>query len=367
MIRDDEQDQDEKEAEPKASLETKPVGALDETDAAAELARLAAEIAHHDELYYREDEPEISDADYDALRARNDEIEARFPELCATTALRSRWVRHRSVPSAKWRTACRCCRSTTPSPTKKSKAFSLSAKAFLGLAPDQPLEVTAEPKIDGFSITLRYERGRLVQGATRGDGYEGEDVTANVRTIADIPKSVSAKDFPAAFEVRGEIYMRHADFEKLNSEQASKGSRSSPIPRNAAAGFVRQLDPSVTAQAALALLRLWLGRRRSPAGRHSMGLLPGAERLGLSGQSADAAHEQHRGDAGNLSADRGAPRRRSATTSTASSTRSIASISNSASAFARARRDGRSLTNFRPRRRPPSCATSISRWAAPAR
>ncbi len=131
---------------------------------------------------------------------------------------------------------------------EKVEGFLLSAKAFLGLSPDQSLEVTAEPKIDGLSITLRYERGRLVQGATRGDGYEGEDVTANVRTIADVPKSVAARDFPAAFEVRGEIYMRHADFEKLNSEQAKQGLKVFANPRNAAAGFVRQLDPSVTAR-----------------------------------------------------------------------------------------------------------------------
>ena len=126
--------------------------------------------------------------------------------------------------------------------------FLVSAKAFLGLAPEQPLEVTAEPKIDGLSITLRYERGRLIQGATRGDGYEGEDVTANVRTIGDIPKTVPAKDFPAAFEVRGEIYMRHADFQRLNAEQAGQGRKIFANPRNAAAGFVRQLAPSVTAK-----------------------------------------------------------------------------------------------------------------------
>jgi DNA ligase (NAD+) len=231
-----------------ASLRQKPVDALDEAEAASELERLAAEIGHHDELYYRKDQPEISDADYDALRARNDAIEARFPDLVRedSPALRVGAapvgafgkVAHR-VPMLSIDNAFT---------EEKVEGFLDSAKAFLGLSPDQPLDVTAEPKIDGLSISLRYERGRLVQGATRGDGYEGEDVTANVCTIGDIPKTVSAKDFPAAFEVRGEIYMRHADFERLNSEQEKQGLKVFANPRNAAAGFVRQLDPSVTAK-----------------------------------------------------------------------------------------------------------------------
>ncbi|MET0870630.1 MAG: NAD-dependent DNA ligase LigA [Methyloceanibacter sp.] len=244
----------------------KPVSALDEAEAAAELARLAAEIAHHDELYYRKDAPEISDAEYDALRARNDEIEARFPQLVRDDSPSLKVgaapvgafgkVRHR-VPMLSIDNAFS---------DEKVEGFLVSAKAFLGLSPDQALEVTAEPKIDGLSITLRYERGRLVQGATRGDGYEGEDVTANVRTIADIPKAVTAKDFPGAFEVRGEIYMRHADFTKLNAEQAKQGLKVFANPRNAAAGFVRQLDPSVTAKRPLRFFAYsWGDVERLPA------------------------------------------------------------------------------------------------------
>jgi DNA ligase (NAD+) len=244
----------------------KPVSALDEAEAAAELARLAAEIAHHDELYYRKDAPEISDAEYDALRARNDEIEARFPKLVRDDSPSLKVgaapvgafgkVRHR-VPMLSIDNAFS---------DEKVEGFLTSAKAFLGLSPDEALEVTAEPKIDGLSITLRYERGRLVQGATRGDGYEGEDVTANVRTIADIPKTVTAKDFPGAFEVRGEIYMRHADFTKLNAEQAKQGLKVFANPRNAAAGFVRQLDPSVTAKRPLRFFAYsWGDVERLPA------------------------------------------------------------------------------------------------------
>jgi DNA ligase (NAD+) len=244
----------------------KPVSALDEAEAAAELARLAGEIAHHDELYYRKDAPEISDAEYDALRMRNDEIEARFPQLVRDDSPSLKVgaapvgafgkVRHR-VPMLSIDNAFS---------DEKVEGFLTSAKAFLGLSPDQPLDVTAEPKIDGLSITLRYERGRLVQGATRGDGYEGEDVTANVRTIADIPKAVTAKDFPRAFEVRGEIYMRHTDFTKLNAEQAKQGLKVFANPRNAAAGFVRQLDPSVTAKRPLRFFAYaWGDVERLPA------------------------------------------------------------------------------------------------------
>jgi DNA ligase (NAD+) len=248
------------------SLHEKPVSALDEAEAATELARLAAEIAHHDELYYRKDAPEISDAEYDALRTRNDEIEARFPQLVRDDSPSLKVgaapvgafgkVRHR-VPMLSIDNAFS---------DEKVEGFLTSAKAFLGLSPDEALEVTAEPKIDGLSITLRYERGRLVQGATRGDGYEGEDVTANVRTIADIPKAVTAKDFPGAFEVRGEIYMRHADFTKLNAEQAKQGLKVFANPRNAAAGFVRQLDPSVTAKRPLRFFAYsWGDVERLPA------------------------------------------------------------------------------------------------------
>jgi len=230
------------------TLAVKPVGALDEAEAAAELARLAAEIAHHDELYYRKDQPEISDAAYDALRARNEEIEARFPHLIRDD---SPSLRVGAAPVGAFGKVAHhvpMLSIDNAFTEEKVEAFLASARAFLGLSPDEAIDVTAEPKIDGLSITLRYERGKLVQGATRGDGYEGEDVTANVRTIGDIPKVISAKDFPAAFEARGEIYMRHADFERLNATQAEQGLKVFANPRNAAAGFVRQLDPSVTAK-----------------------------------------------------------------------------------------------------------------------
>jgi DNA ligase (NAD+) len=231
----------------KDSIETKPVSELDETEAASELARLAAEIAHHDELYYRKDEPEISDAAYDALRARNGEIEARFPHLIRDD---SPSLRVGAAPvEAFGKVVHRVPMLSLGNVFDEEglRDFLERIGRFLGLESMQGLAFTAEPKIDGLSITLRYEKGKLVQAATRGDGYEGENVTANVRTIPDVPKAINTRAFPDPFEVRGEIYMSRAAFQKLNDDQARQGDRLFANPRNAAAGSLRQLDPSVTA------------------------------------------------------------------------------------------------------------------------
>ncbi|HSD93244.1 MAG TPA: NAD-dependent DNA ligase LigA [Methyloceanibacter sp.] len=232
----------------KTGLEAKPVAALSEAEAAAELARLAAEIAHHDALYYRKDEPEISDAEYDALRTRNDRIEARYPHLVrddspslkvgAAPVEAFGKVQHR-VPMLSLGNVF---------DEEGLRDFLDRIRRFLGLDTIEGLAFTAEPKIDGLSITLRYEQGRLVQGATRGDGYEGENVTANVRTISDIPKAIESRGFPDPFELRGEIYMSRAAFQRLNEAQAEQGERLFANPRNAAAGSLRQLDPAITAK-----------------------------------------------------------------------------------------------------------------------
>jgi DNA ligase (NAD+) len=230
----------------KDTIETKPVSELDETEAASELARLAAEITHHDELYYRKDQPEISDAAYDALRARNGEIEARFPYLIRDDSPSFRVgappveafgkVVHR-VPMLSLGNVF---------DEEGLRDFLDRIARFLGLSSLEGLAFTAEPKIDGVSITIRYEKGKLVQAATRGDGYEGENVTANIRTISDVPKLVKTKGFPDPFEVRGEIYMSRAAFQRLNEEQERRGDRVFANPRNAAAGSLRQLDPAIT-------------------------------------------------------------------------------------------------------------------------
>jgi DNA ligase (NAD+) len=231
-----------------SAQETKPVAELDEAEAAAELARLAREIAHHDELYYRKDEPKISDAAYDDLRARNEAIEARFPHLVRddSPSLRVGAAPVEAFDKVVHRVPMLSLNNVFDD--EGVRDFLDRIRRFLGLDSTEGLAFTAEPKIDGLSITLRYEKGKLTQGATRGDGYEGENVTANVRTIADIPHSIKAKGFPDPFELRGEIYMGRAAFQKLNDEQARQGDRLFANPRNAAAGSLRQLDPGITAQ-----------------------------------------------------------------------------------------------------------------------
>ena len=224
-----------------------PVDRLTEGEAAAELERLASEIAHHDALYYRQDQPEISDAEYDALRERNAAIEARFPHLIREDSPSARVGAEPVEAFGKVMHAVPMLSLGNVFDDEGVRDFLERIRRFLGLETVEGLAFTAEPKIDGLSITLRYEKGRLVQGATRGDGYQGENVTANVRTIADIPKAIKSKSFPDPFEVRGEIYMSRAAFQRLNEGQAERGERTFANPRNAAAGSLRQLDPAITA------------------------------------------------------------------------------------------------------------------------
>lgn len=225
----------------------KPVEALSRKEAEAELARLARTIAHHDRLYYVEDRPAISDAAYDALRRRNEAIEKRFPDLVRAD---SPSLRVGAKPAAKFEKVVHAQPMLSLDNAFEEddvKAFCERVRRFLGLKPDAPLALEAEPKIDGLSASLRYESGVLVLGATRGDGYEGENITPNLRTVRDIPLSLDADDVPAVLEVRGEVHMTHADFERLNARQEKEGKPFFANPRNAAAGSVRQLDPSITA------------------------------------------------------------------------------------------------------------------------
>ncbi|ALK08213.1 NAD-dependent DNA ligase LigA [Blastochloris viridis] len=224
---------------------TLPVETLSPDQAAAELERLAREIAGHDRRYYQDDAPIVSDADYDALRARNAAIEARFPELVrpdspsrkvgAAPAPKFAKVKHH-VPMLSLQNAMS---------EGEAVEFVARMRRFLGVADDARLAITAEPKIDGLSCSLRYEGGRLAVAATRGDGFEGEDVTANVRTISDVPERLHG-DAPAVFEVRGEVYLSHADFAAINARQAAEGKPAFANPRNAAAGSLRQLDWRIT-------------------------------------------------------------------------------------------------------------------------
>jgi DNA ligase (NAD+) len=209
--------------------------------------KLGEEIAAHDRAYYQDDAPKISDADYDALRRRYEALEARFPQLANETSLSKKVGAAPAEKFAKITHAAPMLSLGNIFADADFWEFVARVKRFLGLPPEAEIRFTAEPKIDGLSCSLRYEKGRLVSAATRGDGFEGEDVTANARTIADIPQELAGSP-PDILEVRGEVYMSHKDFTALNERQASQGKPPFANPRNAAAGSLRQLDPSVTAQ-----------------------------------------------------------------------------------------------------------------------
>ena len=225
----------------------KPVSELTAEEAARELEYLAKEIARHDAAYYRNDAPEISDADYDALKRRNQEIEASFPDVVRPDSPSKRVG---AAPASGFAqvTHSRPMLSLDNVFTDGDvQDFVGSVYRFLGRLPDGSIAFTAEPKIDGLSLSLRYERGRLVTAATRGDGTVGENVTANVRTISEIPQQLPA-GVPDVVEVRGEVYMSKSDFATLNAQMEAEGKQTYVNPRNTAAGSLRQLDPKVTAQ-----------------------------------------------------------------------------------------------------------------------
>lgn len=223
------------------------IDTLSSAQAAEELERLAAEIADHDRLYHGEDNPEISDSDYDALHRRNDAIEARFPDL----------VRHDSPSRRVGAAPSEGFAKVTHSRPMLSlgnafddddvRDFVTRVRRFLGLADDEAVDLVAEPKIDGLSAALRYEDGQFVQGATRGDGQTGEDITANLRVVHDIPHALTGDYVPDILEVRGEVYMPLADFEALNRAREEAGEALYANPRNSGAGSLRQLDSQVTA------------------------------------------------------------------------------------------------------------------------
>ncbi|HYG87614.1 MAG TPA: NAD-dependent DNA ligase LigA [Azospirillum sp.] len=263
-----------------ANLRDIPVDALTMEQAQAELAALAAEIAHHDRLYHQQDRPEISDAAYDALVRRNGAIEARFPELQRAD---SPSLRVGAAPAAgfkKVRHAVPMLSLGNAFAPEEAAEFVARIRRFLGWNDNRPIAFVAEPKIDGLSCSLRYENGRLVLAATRGDGVEGEDVTANVMTIKDVPKTLPAP-CPAVLEVRGEVFMNRDEFLGMNRARADRGEPLFANPRNAAAGSLRQLDPKITAARPLCFFGYALGEVSEPIADTQWGIRQRLEAWGF--------------------------------------------------------------------------------------
>src|SRR5579864_3909117 len=247
-------------------LAARPAEGLSEAEAGAELARLAAEILHHDQLYYAKDTPEISDADYDELRQRNAAIEARFPGLARADSPSHRVGATPSAGFAKVTHSVPMLSLQNAFDEADLRDFFDRVRRFFRSA-DDTVEVMAEPKIDGLSAALRYERGRLVVGATRGDGVTGEDVTQNIRTLKTVPEKLAGNDWPEVIEVRGEVYMERAGFFAVNAEREAAGEPVFANPRNVAAGSLRQLDPAITARRPLKFFAYHWGEASRPFAR----------------------------------------------------------------------------------------------------
>ncbi|MGA2044655.1 MAG: NAD-dependent DNA ligase LigA [Roseiarcus sp.] len=249
-------------------------------EARAEHARLGAEIARHDQLYHAQDAPIISDADYDALRRRYTELEATFPKLAGAGSQNKRVGAAPSEKFAKVRHVVPMLSLGNIFEEAEVEEFCARVRRFLGLPEDAELGVTAEPKIDGLSCSLLYRSGALVQAATRGDGFEGEDVTANVRTIAAIPNELAGVP-PEILEVRGEVYMAKADFAAMNARQSAAGKPVFANPRNAAAGSLRQLDARITAERPLRFFAYAWGEASALPADTQLGMIAAFERFGL--------------------------------------------------------------------------------------
>jgi DNA ligase (NAD+) len=227
------------------------VDALTPAQGKAEHARLEAELRKHDEAYYQRDAPTVSDAEYDALRSRYEAIEKRFPDLRTLESLTRKVGAAPARGFAKVRHALPMLSLQNAFSEEDVADFVNRIRRFLNLKGDEALTFTAEPKIDGLSMSLRYEDGALVRAATRGDGEEGEDVTANIKTLKEVPHQLKGKNPPAVCEVRGEVYMTKAEFLELNKRQAAAGEQVFANPRNSAAGSLRQKDAAITASRSL--------------------------------------------------------------------------------------------------------------------
>ena len=310
----------------------------------------------------------MSDAEYDAMRRRYEAIEDKFPDLRTLESLSRKVGAAPARGFAKVRHAVPMLSLQNAFDAEEVDGFRRAASAaFSILKEDEPLAFTAEPKIDGLSMSLRYENGALIKAATRGDGYEGEDVTANIKTLKEIPHQLKGKKIPAFCEIRGEVYMTKQDFLALNKRQAEAGGQVFANPRNSAAGSLRQKDPSITASRPLHFFAYSWGEIADKASHKQSGMLEWLARDRLQDQSAveDRAVASTRCSRSTATSNQSA--RNSTTTSMVWSTSSTGSTGRSGSALSRAARAGRSRTSSRPSRRRRSFAISKSRSAEPAR
>lgn len=259
---------------------------LTEAEAANRLMRLAKEIARHNRLYHDQDQPEITDAEYDALMRENNALEAAFPQLVRADSPNAQVGAAPTSGLKKVQHAVRMMSLDNGFSDEDIAEFIARVRRFLALPDDAPVALTAEPKIDGLSCSLRYEEGELRLAATRGDGTTGEDVTANVRTIGDIPQTLTGADVPGLFEVRGEVYMAKADFAALNERLLAEAedpakARQFANPRNAAAGSLRQKDPGVTASRPLRFLAHGWGEVSALPAETQLGVMQAIASWGL--------------------------------------------------------------------------------------
>ena len=346
----------------------RPLETLGGGDAEAELAWLAAEIARHDRLYHqRRRARDLGRRVRRAAPPQPRRSRPRFPELVRPDSPSRRVGAAPARRSARSATACRCSRSTTPSTTRTSHEFVARIRRFLKLADDAPLDFVAEPKIDGLSCSLRYEHGALALRRHARRRAVGEDVTANVRTIARHPARLAGEDRPTLLEVRGEVYMEHADFARAQRAREAAGEPIFVNPRNAAAGSLRQLDAAITAGRRLRFFAYAWGEAEPPVAGTLQRLPRAAAGLGFRVNPRRALCRDAPTSCSPTTPDRGASAPSSATTSTASSTRSTASTWSSGSASSAAPRAGPSPTSSRPSRRDRARGHRRSRSAAPAR
>ncbi|GAB5436953.1 MAG: NAD-dependent DNA ligase LigA [Falsiruegeria mediterranea] len=259
--------------------DTTDIKAMTEEQASAELARLADLLGQANAAYHSADDPVMSDADYDALKRRNTAIEARFPQLKRDDSPTDQVGAGPAEAFSKITHVVRMLSLGNAFDDEDVDGFDTSIRKYLGLGGKDPLAYTAEPKIDGLSLSLRYEQGVLVQAATRGDGETGENVTANARTITDIPQQLQGA--PDVLEVRGEVYMSHPDFEALNARQTERGGKTFANPRNAAAGSLRQLDAEITKSRPLRFFAYAWGDLSAPLAQTQMGAIEKLADLGF--------------------------------------------------------------------------------------